>query len=69
MFSQTRRTVSSARRKGLIARILDALALTRQRRALAELDDALLADLGLTREEAEAEARRSGWDAPPHWRG
>lgn len=35
-----------------------------QRRALAALDDALLADLGLTRAEAETEANRPVWDMP-----
>lgn len=71
MFSQTRRaaqTIAQPRRKGLVTRLLDTLALTRQRRALSELDDALLADLGLTRSEAEAEARRAAWDVPSHWR-
>ena len=39
----------------------------RQRRKLADLDDAALRDIGLTRSEAEAEARRRFWDAPGHW--
>lgn len=42
-------------------------ALLRSRRVLAELDDAALKDVGLTRTEAEAEARRAVWDAPDHW--
>lgn len=48
--------------------VSDVLGLFRQRRALAQLDDARLADLGLTRSEAETEARRPVWDVPVHWR-
>ena len=43
-------------------------ALLRQRRALADLDDSRLQDLGLTRAQARAEADRPFWDAPAHWR-
>ena len=43
------------------------LGLYRQRRALAELDAHRLDDIGLTRAEAEAEARRPIWDPPAHW--
>jgi hypothetical protein len=42
-------------------------AAARQRRHLAELDDAMLRDIGLSREAAEEEARRSVWDVPPSW--
>lgn len=42
-------------------------ALQRSRRVLAELDDTALRDVGITRAEAEAEARRFIWDAPDHW--
>lgn len=34
-----------------------------QRRRLADLPDHILADIGITRAEAEAEARRPFWDA------
>ena len=44
--------------------LLDLFALYRQRRALARLDDAALDDLGITREEANAESRRRFWDLP-----
>lgn len=44
-------------------------ALRRQRKALARLDDATLRDLGLTRSQAEQEAKRAAWDVPANWRG
>ena len=40
----------------------------RQRQALKHLDADALLDIGLTRHEADAEARRSFWDAPEQWR-
>lgn len=49
------------------ARLADLLALDRQRRRLARLDAAALDDIGLTREAAQAEARRPVWDVPDHW--
>ena len=42
----------------------DMISVYRQRRALAKLDEQALSDLGLTREEAETEARRHFWDLP-----
>ncbi|MDX1742995.1 MAG: DUF1127 domain-containing protein [Ruegeria sp.] len=45
----------------------DALALRRQRRTLAKLDDKALDDIGITREQAKAEAARPVWDAPEYW--
>ncbi len=42
--------------------------LARQRRALGVLDAHMLADIGLSREEARREAARPFWDAPLHWR-
>ncbi|MES2543198.1 MAG: DUF1127 domain-containing protein [Pseudomonadota bacterium] len=53
----------------LPALILAAEALARSRRSLGRLDDHTLRDIGLTRAEAESEARRSAWDAPVHWKG
>lgn len=43
------------------------LALMRQRRHLARLDDRALQDIGVTRREAEKEAGRYVWDAPEFW--
>ena len=53
----------------LLDRVLAAQALHRQHQSLAGLDDAMLRDIGLTRFEANAEAARSVWNAPQHWRG
>lgn len=58
---------SSASRRSLQQRLMDLIALRRQRVALANLDDTQLADIGLTRQEADQEAVRPIWDAPSHW--
>lgn len=57
------RTVFRARRFSL----LTYLQLARQRRELAQMDDAKLNDLGLTRDDALTEARRPIWDVPSNW--
>ncbi|HPD91452.1 MAG: DUF1127 domain-containing protein [Rhodobacter sp.] len=57
-----------AGRRSVLGVLRLAPALLRQRRALAELDDARLRDLGLTRAQARSEADRPFWDAPAHWR-
>jgi uncharacterized protein YjiS (DUF1127 family) len=44
------------------------IALVASRRGLSRLDDRLLADIGLTRNAAEAESSRPVWDPPLHWR-
>jgi uncharacterized protein YjiS (DUF1127 family) len=62
-------------RPGLLARLVAATALRRSRRSLADLDDHLLRDVGLSREAARREAARPAWDAldevpwdaPAHW--
>jgi uncharacterized protein YjiS (DUF1127 family) len=43
-------------------------AAARQRRALARLDVAALRDIGITPEQAAAEASRPLWDVTPSWR-
>ncbi len=53
---------------GLIAPLFAAHDVWRQRRTLADLDDHLLADIGLTRHEATSEAARPIWDVPATWR-
>ncbi|KZY41693.1 hypothetical protein A3731_06580 [Roseovarius sp. HI0049] len=49
------------------ASLLDLLGLSRQRRKLAQLDEAALRDIGITRRQALEEARRPAWDVPRHW--
>ena len=58
--------------RSLIRRLFDRLQATRilykQRKALALLDDAMLRDIGVNREQANSEANRPVWDAPKHWK-
>lgn len=61
-------TRHSAPASGFAARLYTAYMVWRQRQHLARLDAARLDDLGITRDEAEAESRRPFWDAPTHWR-
>ncbi|MEG3662320.1 DUF1127 domain-containing protein [Celeribacter halophilus] len=61
------RTTGAQPSRSLVARLRMAMAISRQRRALARLDEARLADLGLTRKEALSEAARPMWDAPRNW--
>lgn len=42
-------------------------AMRRTRARLAQLDDHMLKDIGLTREAAARETARCSWDAPRHW--
>ncbi len=60
------RPCSSNRSIG-ISGVLNLLSLARQRRALARLDDHMLEDIGITRDDALAEAARPVWDAPNNW--
>lgn len=48
--------------RGLLSTLLHLDSLYRQRNHLSQLDDAALEDIGLTRAEAQAEARRPIWD-------
>jgi uncharacterized protein YjiS (DUF1127 family) len=52
----------------LPARLMEIVAVSRSRKQLALLDDRLLHDIGLTRDQALTEASRPGWDAPSHWK-
>ena len=47
-----------------IERLLRWRALARERRALLELDDHMLKDIGISRHDAWLEARRPFWDDP-----
>ncbi|WP_225030037.1 DUF1127 domain-containing protein [Xinfangfangia pollutisoli] len=56
----------------LLSRIFSALpraaARRRQRQALLRLDARLLADIGISRAQALAEAALPAWNAPGHWK-
>ena len=56
------------RRQGLLPRLFALLSLRRQRGRLRDLPPHMLRDIGLSPEEARAEADRPIWDVPPHWR-
>ena len=53
--------------RSVFGRLRSLFALSKQRRALASLDDAILKDIGLTREQALKESQRPIWDAPRNW--
>lgn len=57
--------VAGGRPSSLIGRVFSYLGLYASRQSLAQLDDKMLDDIGLTREEALREARR--WDVPANW--
>ena len=63
-----RPTLTLRRPTGIFAKVSALLALFSERRRLADMPDHMLNDLGITRSEAEAEARRPIWDSPSHWR-
>ena len=56
------------RRKGRAFDLGAMMSLWRQRRALERLDDRALADIGVSRADAMAEAARPVWDVPATWR-
>jgi uncharacterized protein YjiS (DUF1127 family) len=51
----------------MLARLAHAHAVWCQRQKLKSLDKAALSDIGLTRAQAQAEAKRPLWDAPVGW--
>lgn len=51
-----------------IERILTMLDIRKTRIDLSRLTDEQLRDVGLTRDDVEAELARPIWDAPSHWR-
>ncbi|WP_050927595.1 DUF1127 domain-containing protein [Aestuariivita boseongensis] len=63
--THTARFHAPARKRIGLVSLLD---LWRTRRQLKSLDDRALADIGLTRREADAEAARPVWDVPATWR-
>jgi len=52
-------------RPSLLRRVMLAFQVARERRALVEMDDRLLADIGVTPDQAGKEAGRLPWDLPP----
>lgn len=54
--------------RSIRARLVEMITLAHQRRQLATLDDHLLADIGISRTQAHAEAAQPVWNAPRHWR-
>ncbi|MEM0937031.1 MAG: DUF1127 domain-containing protein [Pseudomonadota bacterium] len=44
------------------------LSVARQRKQLAELDDRMLRDVGLTKSDVQREVERPVWDVPAIWR-
>lgn len=63
-----RRVQTGTQGSTFLTRLLTASALRKQRRALVQLDDNLLADIGLTRKQALSEEALSAWDVPSTWR-
>ena len=68
----TTQTLLHLGRKGLnlpalLRRVFLHRAMLRQRRRLIQLDDHLLHDIGLSRDEARREAARRDWNAPDSW--
>jgi uncharacterized protein YjiS (DUF1127 family) len=62
---------ASSARPSVAARCIRQIAIwinrARQRRALAELDDHMLNDIGVSRSVARREAGRPFWDSRPFW--
>lgn len=56
------------RRRRIWPSISSIFALVRSRRALRALTAEQLLDVGITAEDAQAEARRPVWDAPASWK-
>lgn len=54
--------------RSVVASLREMIALSRQRRQLRALDNHMLADIGISRTEAVAEAQKPVWNAPLHWR-
>ena len=59
--------VGASHHLGFFARIMDMVALHKQRRDLSKLDDRALRDIGISRYEAAVESSRPAWDVPHHW--
>ncbi len=64
-------TYRQVQKEGTLDRLARAITLAfaalRQRQHLSRLDDAALADIGFSRDEARSEAARPLWDVPAAW--
>lgn len=58
----------AAKRQSLWTRLHNMIAIARQRRQLLALDDHQLQDIGISRQDARAEAQQNMWNVPNHWR-
>jgi len=68
MSARTAAVLRLPRLPQLLMQLRQALALRRQRAHLLRLDDHILRDIGLTRDDALHEGTRPFWDAPTPWR-
>ncbi|MEN0002479.1 MAG: DUF1127 domain-containing protein [Pseudomonadota bacterium] len=59
--------LSGRARPGILGMVLKAYSIWRERQCLNTLDDHLLRDVGLTRNDVESETNRPIWDAPNRW--
>ena len=56
-----------ATRFSLLDWVLTLTRLYRSRQELSQLDDRMLADIGITQAQADSESKRAIWDVPRHW--
>ena len=67
-YTTAQRGLAHRSRPSLLSFLFRAGQVRRQRAHLSNLDDHMLRDIGLTREEVAAESRRVVWDVPQNWR-
>lgn len=65
--SSTFFAVRGLRLTGLLAFLMKADAVWRERQKLARMDSHILNDIGKSRAEVKAETLRAAWDAPSRW--
>ncbi len=65
-YTNTNHTVLPRANSGFALRTM--LDVWRQRQTLRQLDDRALEDIGVTRAQADKEAKRKLWDVPSTWR-
>ncbi len=68
IYVHERSNLAGQRTGGLLSTLKRVFALRRQRAHLAQLDDHMLADIGITRSQAQEESRAPLWDVPANWR-